>query len=94
MQNGLRGRPLYEDQEARLSTLANGWPKGRIRLCRLFRLIDRDHLQTGRAIRFVFAKSATVELGHAEPLAHPERQPLPAEQCQELTSARCRFTDR
>ncbi len=51
-QNGTRCRPLYEDQDARLSILANGSPEGRIRLCRLFRPDSRSHLPTGRAIRF------------------------------------------
>jgi len=34
LKNGTRCRPLYEDQNARLSILANGSPEGRIRLCR------------------------------------------------------------
>ena len=51
--NGTRCRPLYKDQDARLSILANGSPEGRIRLCRQIKLDPRNHLPTGRAIRFI-----------------------------------------
>lgn len=49
----LRCRPLYEDQDARISILANGiMPKGRIRFRRLLRSSETNRLPTGRAIRF------------------------------------------
>lgn len=52
-QNGTRCRPPYEDQDARISILANGkLPKGRIRFCRLINPSSNCHLRTGRAIRF------------------------------------------
>lgn len=51
--NGTRCRPLYEDQDARISILANDLVlEGRIRFRRLLRASDTNRLPTGRAIRF------------------------------------------
>ena len=52
--NGTRCRPLYEDQDARISILANDLVlEGRIRFRRLLRASDTNRLPTGRAIRFI-----------------------------------------
>ena len=52
--NGTRCRPCYEDQDARISILANDLvSKGRIRFRRLLRTSDTNRLPTGRAIRFL-----------------------------------------
>jgi len=51
-QNGTSMPAPYENQDARISILANGnAPKGRIRFRRLFRASDANRLPTGRAIR-------------------------------------------
>ena len=51
--NGTRCRPFYEDQNARISILANDiLSKGRIRFRRLLGTSDTNRLPTGRAIRF------------------------------------------
>lgn len=60
--NGTRCRPLYEDQDARISILANDLVlEGRIRFRRLLRASDTNRLPTGRAIRFP-AVGARVDL--------------------------------
>ncbi|HEX2794172.1 MAG TPA: hypothetical protein VHN58_07055, partial [Croceicoccus sp.] len=61
-------RPLYEDQDARISILANGnAPKGRIRFRRLLRSFDANRLPTGRAIRL--RRYADVRITAANELA-------------------------
>ena len=77
----------YKDQDARLSILANGSPEGRIRLCRQIKLDPRNHLPTGRAIRFGRARGfrvrpdrSPVQEHHAEigaPGLRPFQQALP-----------------
>lgn len=54
-----RGRPLYEDRDARISILAAAKaPTCRIRLCRLFTSSPNRRLQPGRAIRWVLCRAA------------------------------------
>ena len=97
--NGTRCRPLYEDQDARISILANNLVlEGRIRFRRLLRASDTNRLPTGRAIRLTRRLNAVrcLEVGRADhnrfrcgfrcrkPLHHAQKTPLSPHRFQRL----------